>query len=180
MRYALCFLSQRGMQCPYPTSEESLVATQPYRRPSRMYSGPMEAIFPLNLSARIALPAGATFKSLSLDAIHIHYTRDRMVEHQFPNDMRSFNRCTVAPHLLDLSPEAVMFVGGAWFDEAADGIAGLVPAVDFRLEYDPATGIIKGTITPQCTPMPDGVTAEPSPVTLITLGYCLQYYPADS
>lgn len=145
-----------------------------------MYSGPLEAVFPLNLREHLPLPEGAIFKSLSIDAVHVHYTRDRMVEHQFPNDMRAFNHCVVKPYFPDFSPDALMFTGGAWFDEVADQLSGLVPAVDFRLEYDAVSGVVKGGVTPQHAPVPDGAPTEPSPVTFITLGYCLQYYPADT
>lgn len=151
------------------------MATEPYRRPSRIYTGPVEAVFPFNLTDFVKLPPEAVFKSLSIDAIHVHYTRDRMVEHQFPADMRAFNRCVLPM----ASPETVFFVGGAWFDTAADRIGGLVPALDFRLEYDPRTGLVNGTVQPLRAPFADGAPTEPLPVTLLTLGYCVQYHMPD-
>lgn len=155
------------------------MTTEPYRRPTRMYSGPLEATFPLDLTKHIALPAGATFKALSIDAIHVHYVHGKMVEHQFPNAMRSFNRCNGKPYFDDIKEGDVVFVGGAWFDEVADRLPGLIPAVDLTLVYDPVTGRVDGTVQAQHTPQPDGVPEEPSPLLKITLGYCLQYFPAD-
>jgi hypothetical protein len=160
----------------------------PYRRPMRLYTAPIHAVFPLDLLKAYPLPKGAVFKSLQIENLFVHYHHDQAVEYLLPNDMKTFNRVVLRQPLGPLEPNAKAdgpplhenphFVGALRFDKAASAMPGMVHTAEFRLVYDPATGLLSGAVTPRRTIYPDGVAdIDACPVRDFSLGLCLQFYP---
>jgi hypothetical protein len=127
-----------------------------FERNVRIFTKPHEAVFPLDLSKIYPYPADQHFKSLSVEAIHVHFTDGRpMQSMQMPKGMRSFAK---GQHAHDKRYDA-----GLRFPDSEH-------AVVCHLSYDIAKHLIDGFV--DYTPSP-----EVTKVSHVELEYVITFSP---
>lgn len=154
-----------------------------YRRPSRIYTPSLPAVFPLDLSQYIAkeLEQG-TFKGLTLETITVAQAPNRAREVQIPRGMRNFSKMTLKTPVAGLADipdgSGLYLIGGFCVDAVAREHVGLVSDLTVALRYDLATHTLTGAVGLEGKELlPDSALLSDC---LVQMGFAIQYEPLSS